>query len=585
VLGKGERQQLLVTAVFSDGSRKDVTRDSVFKTSDRAVATVSRGGRIEAGDYGESVIVANYLRQAGLARVEVPQVLAQPFPKFPPSNKIDEFVYSKLKSLGIPPSDLSTDAEFLRRAYLDVIGILPSPEEARSFLADLSSDKRARLIDRLLEREEFADFWALKWSDLLRIKSEYPVRVWPKAVAVYYRWVHESIANNKPYDQFARELLTANGSNFRNAPVNFYRANASKDPRTLGETTALVFMGARMGCARCHGHPTETWSPDDDLGLGAFFSKVNFKSTLEWKEEIVYPDPKATLRDPRTRDLVPPRFPGGGAPTVAKEEDARAKFADWLTSPQNPWFARNIANRIWFWLLGRGIVHEPDDLRATNPPENPELLAWLEKELVDHHYDLKHLYRLILNSRTYQLSSVPNRWNVKDAAHFSHYPARRLSAEQLLDAISAVTETSEKFRSIIPEPYTNWPAGSRAAQLTDGNAECSFLDLFGRPPRDTPFESERNSEVSLKQALYFINSEQLDGKITGSPRLKRLLAANKPDAETVEEIYLMMLSRLPSDSEKKALVEYLAKKKSARAQAVQDAVWAVMNSKEFMFNH
>jgi hypothetical protein len=291
------------------------------------------------------------------------------------------------------------------------------------------------------------------------------------------------------------------------------------------------------------------------------------------------------LRNPKTRDVVQPRFPGGSAPAIAKDEDPRAKFAEWLTSPANPWFARNIANRIWFWLLGRGIIHEPDDLRATNPPENPELLAWLEKELVGHGYDLKHVYRLILNSRTYQLTSTPNAGNVKDVAHFSHYPARRLSAEQLLDAISAVTETSEKFRSIIPEPFTNWPAGSRATQLTDGNAECSFLDLFGRPPRDTPYEEERNSDVSLKQALYFINSEQLDGKITGSPRLKRLLAANKPDAETVEELYLIMLSRFPADAEKQKLLEYLARKKAVRPQAVQDAVWAVMNSKEFIFNH
>ena len=441
------------------------------------------------------------------------------------------------------------------------------------------------MIDRLLERDEFADFWSLKWGDLLRIKSEYPVRIWPKAVAVYYRWVHESIAHNKPYDQFVRELLTANGSNFRNAPVNFYRANASKDPRTLGETTALVFMGARLGCARCHAHPTESWNPDDDLGVGAFFSKVNFKSTQEWKEEIVFPDPKGVLRNPKTRDAVPPKFLNGAVLPVAREEDPRAKFAQWLTAPENPWFTRNVANRIWFWLMGRGIVHEPDDLRVTNPPENPELLDFLDRELISHHYDLKHIYRLILNSRTYQLSAVPNQWNAHDVAHFSHYPVRRLAAEQLLDAISTVTETSEKFRSIIPEPFSNWPVGYRATQLSDGNMECGFLDLFGRPPRDVPYEEERNSDVSLKQSLYFINSEQLDGKITSSPRIKRLLAANQSDAETVDELYLIMLSRFPGAEEKQKLLDFLAKKKAARPQAVQDMVWAMMNSKEFIFNH
>jgi hypothetical protein len=584
-LAKGEGQQLLVTAVYSDGSRKDVTRDSFFQASERQVAGVSAAGKVAAAGFGESVIVVNYLRHSGLARVTVPQPLPDPFPAPDVANKIDELVYAKLKTLGIPPSGPAADAEFLRRVYLDTIGILPSPEEARAFLADRAPDRRARLIDRLLQREEFADFWALKWSDLLRIKSEYPVRIWPKAVAVYYRWVHESIARNKPYDQFVRELLTANGSNFRNPPVNFYRANAAKDPRTLGETTALVFMGARFGCARCHGHPSESWSLDDDLGLGAFFSKINFKSTLEWKEEIVFPDPKGTLRNPRTRDIVAPKFPGGAGVTLGKDDDPRAQFAEWLTSPRNPWFTRNIANRIWFWLMGRGIVHEPDDLRPTNPPENPALLDYLEQELTAHRYDLRHLYRIILNSRTYQRSSVPNRWNVADVAHFSHSPVKRLSAEQLLDAISAVTETSERFRSIIPEPFTNWPAGSRATQLSDGNAECPFLDMFGRPPRDTPYEEERNSEVSLKQALYFLNSEQLDGKITGSPRIKRLLAANRPDGETVEELYLIMLSRFPSAEEKQRLLDYLAKKKSTRPQAVQDIVWAVMNSKEFIFNH
>jgi hypothetical protein len=586
-LAKGESQQLLVMALYSDGRQKDVTADSTFQSLDAKVASMSAGGKVEASAYGESAIVVNYLRQSGIARMTVPQplALAQAFPPLEAKNMIDELVYAKLKSLGIPPSGPAGDAEFLRRVYLDVIGLLPTPEESRAFLADRDAARRAKLVDRLLEREEFADFWSVKWGDLLRIKSEYPVRVWPKAVAVYYRWVHASIAQNKPYDQFAQELLTANGSNFRNAAVNFYRANASKDARSLGETTALVFMGARVGCARCHGHPTENWSLEDDLGFGAFFSKVNFKSTLEWKEEIVFPDPKGVLRDPKTRLPVQPKILGGGVVPVAADEDPRAKFAAWLTSPQNPWFARNIVNRIWYWLMGRGIVNEPDDLRVTNPPENPELLAYLESELVSHHYDLRHIYRLILNSRTYQLSSVPNRWNVWDVAHFSHYPVKRLSAEQLLDAISAVTETSEKFRSIIPEPFSNWPVGQRATQITDGNAECPFLDLFGRSPRDTPYEEERSADVSLKQALYFINSEQLDGKISGSPRLKRLLATIKTDPDTVDELYLMMLSRFPTAEEKKTLLDYLAKKKASRPQAVQDMVWAVMNSKEFIFNH
>ena len=583
LLQRGGTQRLLATAVFSDDTRKDVSAEASYHSSDPKIATVSPDGTVKAADCGDAAVVATYLGKSGVFRVAVPQPAPKPFPTLDAANRIDELIYAELKTMGIPPSGGTTDQEFLRRAYLDVIGILPTADEARAFLAGRDPRKRAALIDQLLERDEFNDFWALKWGDLLRIKSEYPVRVWPKAVAVYYQWVHESLARNKPYDQFARELLTSNGSNFREGPANFLRAVPSKDPRSLGETAALVFMGARIGCARCHSHPLEGWTPDDDLGMGAFFAKVNYKSTLEWKEEIVYPDFKLSLRDPRTRQVVAPRFPGGQAVKVAAEEDPRFQFANWLTAPDNPWFARNIVNRIWFWLLGSGIVNQPDDLRATNPPTNPELLAYLERELTSHHYDLKHIYRLILNSRTYQLSSEPNRWNAKDTTHFSHYLVKRLTAEQMLDAISQFTETSEKFRSIIPEPYSNWPVNYRATEISDGNTECPFLDLFGRPPRDTPYEEERDSALTLRQTLYFLNSEQLEGKISGSPRLKRLLG--KSDAEILDEIYLTALSRFPSADEKKRLLDYLAGKKAARPQAVQDVAWAVLNAKEFEFNH
>jgi Protein of unknown function (DUF1553)/Protein of unknown function (DUF1549) len=585
VLKKGEKKQILATAVFSDGAELDVTSDASMQSSDPLVAKASTGGMIEAQNFGEAVIVVNYLRQAGVARVLAPQPLAQPFPKLESNNQIDDLVYKKLKALGVPPSGLATDQEFLRRVYIDVIGTLPSGEEVRAYLADTKPNKRARLIDDLLGREEFADYWSLKWGDLLRIKSEYPVRVWPKAVAVYYRWVRQSLAENKPYDQFAKELLTSSGSNFRFGPANFFRAMPSKDPRTIGESTALIFMGARFGCARCHGHPTENWSPDDDLGFGAFFAKMNFKSTMEWKEEIVFPDPKGVLRHPKTSLAVKPAFPGEAALDLAADEDPRMRFAAWLTSPQNPWFAKAIVNRIWFWMMGRGIVNEPDDMRATNPPQNPELLKYLESELTGHQFDLKHIYRLILNSRTYQLSSEANPWNAKDTSHFSHFLVKRLTAEQMLDALSQVTETSEKFRSIIPEPFTNWPVGYRATHLSDGNAESSFLDMLGRPVRDTPFEGERSSDISLKQALYFINSEQLEGKVSSSPRLKRMLQANKEDAPLIEDLYLTTFSRFPSAEEKQRLVDYIVKRKTARAQAVQDVTWAILNAREFLFNH
>ena len=583
ILRPGETRQIKLTAAYSDGSRRDVTREAIVKSSEKTIATADASAKITAGEPGEAILLVSYLRKADTVRILVPQPFTEPFPKLDAANKIDEYVYAKLKTLGIPPSGLCSDAEFLRRVYLSVIGLLPTPQEARVFLADPDPAKRAKLIDKLLERDEFADFWALKWGDLLRIKSEYPVKLWPKAAETYYRWLRQSIAQNKPYDRFVTELLLSGGSNFREGAANFYRALPSRDPQSTAETAALVFMGARVGCARCHAHPTESWTRKDDWGMAAFFAKVGYKSTLEWKEELVLFNPKGVFKNPLTGDVVKPQ-PLGGAPLeIGKEDDPRGAFAAWLTAPDNPWFGRAIANRIWFWLLGRGIVQEPDDLRSTNPPENPELLDWLAAELAAHHYDLKHLYRLILNSRTFQRSSTTLAANAKDIAHFSHYPVARLGAEQLSDAICQVTETSEKFQSIIPEPFTYLPAGYHATQLSDGNIGTPFLELFGRPSRDTPYESERNTEPSIWQELYLLNSDQLESKTANSPRLKRLIAAAKPDEEILDEFYFATLSRSPSPEEKQKAAAYLATHKANRAQALGDIVWALLNTREFLF--
>ncbi len=582
-LSKGQSAQLTAALNLSDGSRRDVTGLAAYASSDTNVVVVDEAGRMVARGFGESVIVASHLRRTSLLRVLVPQPLPAPFPPMAAHNRVDELVHARLKSLGFPPSEPCSDPEFLRRVHLDAIGTLPTPDEARAFLADADPRKRARLIDRLLEREEYADFWALKWGDLLRIKSEYPVRVWPKAVQTYHRWVRASLAENKPADRFARELITATGSNFRDGPANFLRAVSSKDPQSLAESAALVFMGARLGCARCHAHPVEAWGLDDDLGLAAFFARVAFKPTQEWKEEIVYFNPKGAVKHPRTRQAVKPRWPGGPTLQVGPDEDPRTRFAAWLTEPQNPWFARNLANRVWFWLLGRGLVQEPDDQRPTNPPTNPELLDFLAGELAAHKYDLKHLYRLILNSRTYQASSKPTPWNAADAVHFSHYQVKRLGAEPLLDAISQVTETTETFASQIPEPYSKLPPGHRAAQLADGNVGVPFLELFGRPPRDTPYEGERTAESSLWQALYFISSEQLEAKVTASPRLQRLVKEGRTDAQIVDELYRAAVARPPEPPDKRRLVEYLAANKAARLQALGDVTWALLNTKEFLF--
>ncbi len=583
-LEKGKTQRLTATAEFSDGSKKDVTASALYDSLDPAVATAAKGGLVEAKDFGQAHVLVSFNRRSAVARIAVPQPLPEPFPKAAVHNKIDEIVLARLQELGIPPSELCTDQEFLRRVYLDVIGKLPTPDEVRAFLADKDPEKRSKLIEDLFQRSEFADFWALKWGDLLRIKAEYPSNLWPNAVQAYHAWVRDAIARNKPYDEFARELIVSSGCNFRDPPCNFYRAMKKRDPQGFAETTALVFMGARLGCASCHGHPTESWTIDDNLGMAAFFPQIKFKSTKEWKEEIVYLDPSQTLRDPRTREEIPPKILGGPVVEVPPGADPRVKLAQWLTDPENPWFARNFVNRAWYWLLGRGIVHEPDDIRPTNPPSNPELLAYLERELVGHDYDMRHIYRLILNSATYQRSSQPTPRNAKDEKFFSHHAIRRLTAEQLSDAIGEVTQVWDKFSSRIPEPYSYWPEGFRAVQMADGSVSTPFLELFGRPPRDTAFESDRNCETSMRQALFLITSSDLESKVARSPRIREWLKEGAEDEAIVEELFLLTLSRTPTPEERQRALEHLSKEKN-RTQAVQDLMWAVLNTKEFLFNH
>jgi len=366
---------------------------------------------------------------AALLAAAAPAAVRRPFesrPAPPPQTEIDKLVFEHLQQLGIQPANICSDAVFVRRAFLDVIGTLPTAQEARKFIADKNPKKRSKLIDNLLRRDEFADYWAMKWSDLLRVKAEFPINLWPNAVQAYHHWIHSSIKQNMPYDEFVREMLTATGSNFRVPQVNFYRAMQSKEPRTIAQTVALTFMGIR----------TENWPEDRLAGMAAFFANITYKSTSEWKEEIVYFDPDKEP-DPNAPKL-PQRsvFPDGARAGLISNKDPRQIFADWLINPKNKWFTRNIANRLWSWLLGRGIIHEPDDIRPDNPPSNPKLLAYLESELIAADYDLKHLYRLILNSNTYQLSSIPATDKPQARANFAFYPLRRLDAEVLIDALN-----------------------------------------------------------------------------------------------------------------------------------------------------
>jgi hypothetical protein len=501
--------------------------------------------------------------------------------------EIDKLVLGRLEQSHIPPANLCSDAAFVRRAYLDAIGTLPTAQEAKAFLADQDPNKRSVLIDRLLTRDEFADYWAMKWGDLLRVKSEFPINLWPNAVQAYHRWIRTCIRDNVPYDRFVREMLTASGSNFRVPQVNFYRAVQSKEPQALAQAVGLTFMGVRP-----EGWPKEKWSQ-----MAVFFSKVGYKSTLEWKEEIVLFDPNSrktegggektapssVLRPPSSgRQAV---FPDGTTTQLSEDQDPREVFANWLIDAKNPWFARNIVNRIWFWLEGRGIIHEVDDIRPDNPPSNPELLAYLEKELVASHYELKHIYRLILNSQTYQLSSIPRSQDPKAEVNFAFYPLRRLEAEVLIDALDQITGTTEQYSSPIPEPFTFIPEDQRSIALADASITSSFLETFGRSPRDTGLESERNNRPTAAQRLHLLNSSHIQRKIEQSTKLQAILQMKGQPREVIDALYLTILSRLPTEQELQVVGPYFKANGGNRRAAVMDLIWALFNSAEFLYRH
>ncbi|MGA2033162.1 MAG: DUF1553 domain-containing protein [Thermoguttaceae bacterium] len=556
---------------------------------------------------------------------DAPGIFESPMPPVPVS-QIDKLVFAKLSSLGIQPA-LCSDAVFVRRAYLDVIGTLPTAEQAREFIQDQDAkNKRRLLIDRLIERDEFADYWAMKWGDVLRIKAEFPVNLWPNAAQAYHRWVWASIAANKPYDTFVREMLTSSGSNFRVGPVNFYRAIQNRTPEGTAMAVALTFMGTRA----------DAWPKERLSGMAVFFAKVGYKPTREWKEEHVFWDPykaaeaaaksapdKAATPAPQSAAAAPvvtapvvtaptaAMFPDGTKIQLSPDRDPREVFADWLITPTNPWFTRSIANRVWAWLLGRGIIHEPDDIRADNPPGNPELLACLEKELIASHYDLKHLYRLILNSQTYQLSAMPGAKAGAPAsgpaeANFGSYAIRRLDAEVLIDAINKITGTSDLYTSPIPEPFTYIPADKPAIAIADGSITSPFLALFGRSARATGMENERNNKPVPAQWLHMLNSSHVQRKLDQGPKLKAIFESGRKPEEIIEELYLTILSRPPTRAEVEIALEYgnpvkvnkppAGNKPGAAAKPVKvypikrhddwvDIAWALINSEEFLYRH
>ena len=526
-------------------------------------------------------------------------------------SQIDKLVLAKLATLNVRPI-LCSDAVFVRRAFVDTIGTLPTAKEARDFIQDKAPNKRALLIDRLLERDEFADYWAMKWGDVLKIKAEFPVNLWPNAAQAYHRWVRASIAENKPYDKFVREMLTASGSNFRVGPVNFYRAIQNRTPEGIAGAVALTFMGARA----------ESWPKNQLAGMTPFFSQIGYKPTSEWKEEHVFWDPLRTsavagntapgraavaaigqASNSVAQPAIPPPtngvpldavFPDGTKVKLPPNRDPREVFADWLVTSQNPWFRRSAVNRVWSWLLGRGIVHEPDDIRVGNPPSNPALLDYLAQELVTSRYDLKHIYRLILNSKTYQLSSVPRGTSPQAEANFASYPLRRLDAEVLIDAINKITGSSDLYTSPIPEPFTYIPDDKPAIAIADGSITSPFLALFGRSARATGMENERNNKPVPAQWLHLLNSSHIQRKLEKGPKLAAIIDAGKGRTETIEELYLTILSRFPTPAEVKNVKAYgqVQPAKPGEAPVVVkkrddwvDIAWSLINSTEFLYRH
>ncbi len=482
-----------------------------------------------------------------------------------PRSRIDELVQTDLTTLGLAPAAPCSDAVFVRRVFLDAIGTLPTADEARAFLADRAPAKRAALIDRLLAREEFADYWAMLWSDTLRVKAEFPVNLWPNAAQCYHHWIRDALHDGLPLDQFARELLTANGSNFRVGPANFWRASANRQPAGLARVVALTFLGERV----------ETWPAEKLAAFAPLFSQLATKPTREWKEEIVYFDPTLPAPPPTTR------FPDGSPAKLAPDQDPRAAFADWLLRADNPRFARALANRVWSWVFGRGIVQPADDFRSENPPANPALLDHLAASFAAAHYDLRAFLREVLNSQTYQASSFAPTDDPRAEAHFAFYAPRRLDAEVLADAINQVTGTHENYTSAIPEPFTFIPTEQRAIALPDGSITSAFLEKFGRPTRDTGELAERTATTTTAaQRLHLLNSTHIQRKLSQGPALAALLRRKQP----IDELYLTFLSRPPTRAERDAVNRYLRDHPQSR-RAGLDVAWALLNSDEFLLRH
>lgn len=572
-LKDGNQQQAVVLGHFSDGSIQDVTPLTVFTSSNENVARAGEDGLVVKVARGETAILARFQDKMATSYM----TFLEDVPGFvwnnPPENSfVDSLINAKLKQLQILPSDLCTDEEFLRRAYLDVTGRLPNVSEAQAFLTNPSDKRRDELVDLLVDSDDYASFWALKWADILRSNSK---KLNGTGVHKFRMWIYEGLRNDKPFDQFARELLTAKGSVYENPAANYWRA--SRDPLDATETTAQLFLGIRIQCAKCHNHPFERWTQDSYYGIGAAFARIGRKPTADPTEEIIFVAEGGEVTQPRTGQVMKTHLLLKGDVDVPAGQDRREVFAEWLTAADNPFFARAAVNRVWGHLMGRGIVEPVDDFRDSNPPSNAPLLDKLAQEFAANNFSLKWAVKTILKSRTYQLSSRKNQFNADDEIYASHASTRLLSAEQLLDAICAVTN--------VPESFPGLPAGTRATELPDPPTDHYFLKIFGQPQREMACQCERSNESNLSQALQMINGPVVHNKLRdNNGRIAQMVAGNKPNEDIVTDLYLAALSRKPAPGELEAALKHVAAAMDRRL-ALEDVGWAILNSKEFLFQH
>lgn len=570
--GKGSTQQLIVRAKYSDGSERDVTSLALFLSSNDSSGKVSPSGLVTAGDRGEAFVMARFSTfTVGVPFIVLPKDLKFSFPATPEKNYIDTLVNAKLKNLRIAPSATCSDEVFLRRIFIDLTGMLPSVEEYKTFMANKSADKREQLVKELMERKEFSELWVLKWAELLQIRSSNQVSY--KATLLYYNWLQDRIARNVPLNQWVQELLGANGGTFNNPVTNYYQNET--DILKVTENVAQVFMGMRIQCAQCHNHPFDRWTMDDYYGFAAFFTQIGRKRTDDPRELVVFNSGSGEINHPLGGRRMAPKFLGGEVPDVTGK-DRRELMAEWLASPKNPYFATNLSNMVWTHFFGLGIINEVDDVRVSNPPSNSELLIELGKKFTEYNYDFKRLVKDIVLSNSYQLSTQTNPSNESDTKNFSHSSIRRIKAETFLDCISQVTETKNKFPGL--------PLGARAVQIADGQVSNYFLTTFGRATRESVCSCEVKLDPTLSQSLHLLNGDATTQRITQGNLIGKLLKDKKTPEEILDEIYVRCLSRMPSADEKTKVLALVNAEKDKK-QVLEDAFWAVLNTREYMFNH